>query len=197
MSDSTALAGDLTEAVERGEAPKVAALLARLRATGWTPAVTAGAPTLLHRALLGPMPGALAVAELLARNGVGLDVRGPGGATPLHHAILEGRDDAAAWLVDRGARIDQRDDAGRTPLELAAAERGRQPAARAAVVQRLLAMGADLGARDARGGTLLHVAVRQQPPAVVEALLQRGLDVAATDGDDREHEPGDDPSQTR
>jgi uncharacterized protein len=183
MTDTTALASDLAAAVERGEAPAVAALLARLRATGWTPAVEAGAPTLLHRALLGPMPGALAVAELLARNGVALDARGPGGATPLHHAIVEGRDDAAGWLVDRGARIDQRDDAGRTPLELAASERGRQPVARAALVQRLLALGADVGARDARGGTLLHVAVRQQAPDVVAALLSRGLDVAATDAD--------------
>lgn len=183
MTDTTALAGDLTAAVDRGEAPAVAALLARLRAAGWTPVTDAGTPTLLHRALLGPMPGALAVAELLARNGVALDARGPGGATPLHHAIVEDRDDAAGWLVDRGARIDQRDDAGRTPLELAAAERGRQPAARAALVQRLLALGADVGARDARGGTLLHVAVRQQAPAVVVALLGRGLDVAATDAD--------------
>lgn len=183
MTDTTALASDLTAAVERGEAPAVAALIARLRATGWTPAVEAGAPTLLHRALLGPMPGALAVAELLARNGVALDAPGPGGATPLHHAIGEGRDAAAGWLVDRGARIDQRDDAGRTPLELAIAERGRQPAARAALVQRLLALRADVGARDARGGTLLHVAVRRQAPEVVTALLGRGLDVAAVDAD--------------
>ncbi len=181
--DVTSREDALNAAVERGEAPAVAGLLAQLRATGWTPEAAPGTLTLLHRAILGPLPGALAAAEMLVRNGIAVDARGPGGATPLHHAIAEGRDDAAGWLVDRGARIDDVDDAGRTPLVLAMADRGRQPVARAALIQRLLALGAAVDARDPRGGTLLHTAVRAHAPAVVTALLDRGLDVAAPDAD--------------
>lgn len=41
------------------------------------------------------------------------------GATPLHHAAKVGGKPMITLLIDRGAPVDARDDAGRTPLDWA------------------------------------------------------------------------------
>lgn len=167
---------ELGDAVARGDVPATARALARLRAAGWQPAAVAGETSLLHRAVCAKGPSARAVAELLLRAGYPIDARGPGGMTPLHQAIAYGADDVAAWLVDRGARADLAAADGRAALAMAIAAPGPTEARRTALLQRLLA-GAPLAADEARA--MLHAAVRQQSPAVVEALLGAGADATA------------------
>ena len=69
---------------------------------------------------------------------------------------------------------------GLTPLHEAATD-AEDPA----VIQALIAVGADVAARTEEGHTPLHNAASENPnPAVVEMLLAAGADVAARDEDD-------------
>jgi ankyrin repeat protein len=65
------------------------------------------------------------------------------GRTPLHHAAEMGRRDVVAYLIERGAGIDQRDSLERTPLLWCAAGSASRE-----VAGFLLAKGADIDARD-------------------------------------------------
>ena len=67
------------------------------------------------------------------------------GETALHVAAACGHRDAAALLLDRGARVDARARNGSTPLHKAAFDGGTD------VLRLLLSRGADLGARDSYG----------------------------------------------
>ena len=79
-----------------------------------------------------------------------------------------------AKVVDPTAR----DDAGRTPLHMAAGISDSP-----AVIAALLDAGADLEARDVNGMTPLHWAAGiSDSPAVIAALLGAGADVQARDG---------------
>jgi ankyrin repeat protein len=76
------------------------------------------------------------------------------------------------WLEQQGTRMDPQQFGGQTPLHLAAEVGDR------AVVERLLARGADLKAINQAGGlTPLHQAIRGQHQPIVELLLDRGADV--------------------
>ncbi|MCW5891991.1 MAG: ankyrin repeat domain-containing protein [bacterium] len=180
MSDAGGDEAALAEAVARGDVPATARALARLRACGWQPAVIAGQPSLLHRAVSSGLPGARAVAELMLRAGHPIDARGPGGLTPLHQAIAHGADEVAAWLVDRGARVDLAAADGRAALTMAIAAPGPHEGRRTTLIQRLLAAAAP-PPEELR--MLLHAAVRQQSPSVVETLLASGADAAAAGAD--------------
>jgi hypothetical protein len=96
-------------------------------------------------------------------------------------------------LLDGAVDVDERDDTGATPLSLAV-ERGRVELARTllhrgadatpalaraptvALVDLLVAAGADVNARDEHGATALSCAVRRQCVDVADALLRHGAD---------------------
>jgi hypothetical protein len=65
------------------------------------------------------------------------------GFTPLHHAAERGREDVAAYLIERGTDVNTADGAGWTPLRLAAKQ------GHLAVVKRLVRGGAKVDAKTA------------------------------------------------
>lgn len=124
------------------------------------------------------------------------------GRNPLHAAASQGGEPLVRFLAARGGRHSQADADGLTPLDCAAlsfgwTERDRAPAARAAA-QALVDAGADLTPRGAAAlgdlaylqsapadrlqavttgaGGVLTLAVKFGRPAVLRALLARGLD---------------------
>lgn len=81
------------------------------------------------------------------------DARNFKGRTPLQEAFAASAWDVASVLLDKGARLDVRDTLGRTPVfdcVLRACP----------ILDRLVASGADIGAVDKEGNTLLHLAAQ-------------------------------------
>jgi len=91
----------------------------------------------------------------------------------LIEAVEEGDVERVRGLLERGADPDARDEDGRTPLYIAAANGSVE------VARLLLKHGADVNARAIDGSTPLHLAVAFGHLDVAELLLERGADVNA------------------
>jgi len=100
------------------------------------------------------------------------------GSSALHVAALRGDVAQIRLLLARGADVDSRDAARRTPLHVAAL------AGNAEAIQELLRHGAAVNALATRGRTPLYLAAAAGRSAVVELLLQFGADpqIRANDG---------------
>ncbi|HEY1303264.1 MAG TPA: ankyrin repeat domain-containing protein [Vicinamibacterales bacterium] len=61
----------------------------------------------------------LAAIKLLVEAGVDLDAFNVNGETAIHRAAARGADSIVAYLAEHGARLDQKDRRGRTPLDVA------------------------------------------------------------------------------
>ena len=132
-----------------------------------------------------------AAAELIA-SGVDLDEREATGEAPLHVAAGGGEAGIAQLLIASGADIEVRDDDGLTPLHKAAMSgimraiaTGVQGSAadrqaRTAVAVALIAVGANVDAKNQSGQTPLHFAVFGNV-AVVEALIAGGAEIDSRD----------------
>jgi ankyrin repeat protein len=129
------------------------------------------------------------IVALLLDRGAGKDHAALGEA--LSCAAYGGYVDVAVLLIDRGADVNWRY-AGPLPLEwralplavaLTVARSREEPrmVRRREVALALLAHGADVGARNEAGETLLHAAVIDGDMAAVELLLSHGAAVAARD----------------
>lgn len=98
--------------------------------------------------------------------------------TALHQACLHGHAEAAHWLLEHGADVDQANDGGKTAL-MYAAEIGADR-----IVTDLLAHGADprltTTGEDYRQVTALHLAAGSGSVKTVRALLAAGADIRAT-----------------
>jgi ankyrin repeat protein len=109
--------------------------------------------------------------RLLGENPQAVNLKGPGGSTPLMYAALYGDLDSVRLLLDGGADSNLRNEAGATALmwALADVEKARL----------LLDRRADVNARSDNGRTpLLIAASRRGSGAVVRLLLERGADPA-------------------
>jgi ankyrin repeat protein len=108
-SSGPVAAGDLLSAVKARNPEQVEALLK----AGADPnrRSSYGAPINLAAGL-----GSLEIVVDLLDAGADPHVAGFGGATPLHAAALSGQMDVAKVLLERGARVDARDNLGRIPL---------------------------------------------------------------------------------
>jgi ankyrin repeat protein len=73
-----------------------------------------------------------------------------GGFAPLHRAVLSGRSQVLAYLVEQGANVNVRCQRGRTPLHYAVAQN------QMGLVRFLLSHGADVKARDRDGVGVLE-----------------------------------------
>jgi ankyrin repeat protein len=103
----------------------------------------------------------------------------------LHELAVRGEEARLAKAVAAGAPIDEPDDAGRTPLHVAAAE------SRFFAVMLLIGKGADPNARDRERRTPLHLAAdgdarrEGERIQIVKLLLAKGADPTARDASGR------------
>jgi ankyrin repeat protein len=103
------------------------------------------------------------------------------GFTPLHLASFFGHDDAVELLLERGADVNA---VSRNPMRvmpLHSAVAGKH----SGIARRLVAAGADVGARQQDGFTPLHEAAQNGDGELVELLLDRGADAGAQLDDGR------------
>ena len=115
-----------------------------------------------------------AVRAMLDKDKSLVNVRGLGGATPLMHAALHGREDCVRLLLDHDANPNVRNGAGATALMWAAGDLDK--------VHLLLDRGAQVNAASEDGKTPLMIAAGHEgASAVVRLLLQKGADVNAKD----------------
>ena len=138
--------------------------------------------TAAHMAVLGCR---LAPLELLLRYGADPGQTVPDEGTLLMTAVKCRYCDSPATkgelvqlLLDRGAQLEARNDAGRTALLVACENKALD------MVRLLLENGADMNASDKHGRSALHLAALKGSPAVVAELLASGatVDAPAWDG---------------
>jgi ankyrin repeat protein len=160
----------------------------------------------LHRACLASDLFALSRNEELIRllldRGASPAARDDAGRTPLHLAVEWCGPELLGKLVEKGADPAAADASGRTPLHVAVARgaaspvesllpggtpiRRREPTALSrlddeAVVETLIADGADVASADGHGAAPIHVAAERGAGWAVTILLAHGADPAAAD----------------
>lgn len=91
----------------------------------------------------------------------------------LHSAAIYNRPKAVKFLVGRGMPVDMRNEAGLTPLMVAATFGNVE------VAEALLMLGADIAARNPAGYTPLHIAALAGQADILRLLLDHGADIAS------------------
>ncbi|HEY6393351.1 MAG TPA: ankyrin repeat domain-containing protein [Bryobacteraceae bacterium] len=142
--------------------------------------------TALMQAAIGSayLPDNVPAVKMLLEKKANVDAQDKRGLTALHHAVAEGKTDAANLLLDAKANPNMKDAAGMTPL-LAAVEYGRS-----AIMKTLLERGADIEIADATGTTPLMRAAEGSAYApnnapFVQALLDKGAKLETQDAQGR------------
>lgn len=161
-------AGELMEAVQRGDAAAVKGLLGRgADARAGDPDGTTPLHYAAHR-------GDVATAEALLRAGAAAGAVNRYGSTPLLEAAAAGNARLVKLLLDAGASANTANPEGETPL-MAAAKAGSAEA-----VAELIARGAQVNAREKwKGQTALMWAAAANRAAAAKVLIDRGADVNA------------------
>jgi ankyrin repeat protein/tetratricopeptide (TPR) repeat protein len=120
------------------------------------------------------------VVNVLLKNGAKAHLQDSEKTTVLHLAcvgykISTGKASIAKMLLDYGADIEARDKWGNAPLLLAAVNH------QTAIVDLLIASGANQEVKNDDGLHLIHSASRAPYPALMEKLLDKGADIEAKD----------------
>jgi ankyrin repeat protein len=118
--------------------------------------------------------GHVAVCQQLLEAGADLEFRNERQFTPLHIAAEKGHNGVAALLMQRGADMRATNVDLCTPIMVACNHQ------QLLCVQALLPH-ADLAHLNTYGGSLLHIAVAQGDPAVLEAILPRYIEAGLVD----------------
>jgi ankyrin repeat protein len=123
--------------------------------------------------------GHVAVVKLLLQYGANLQARAHNGMSALHRAVIGGKQDVVAVLVQEHTRmripVDIKENAGQSPLHVAA-RKGYK-----AIAETLIQNGAGIEERCQGGNTPLITASGHGQKGVVLVLLARGADVTAVD----------------
>lgn len=119
------------------------------------------------------------VREIIEADPSLLAARSADGFTPLHLAAYFGDEETVAALIDRQADVNavSGNPMSLTPLHSAAVRGAR------GIVERLLAAGASVNARQQGGWTPLHAAAHIGDVELIAILLAGGADIAATSDD--------------
>jgi len=104
-----------------------------------------------------------------------INIKDDSGATPLHWACGEGKEECVEVLIERGADINLQDFGGETPLHWASLNGHKIP------LELLLAKGANINAKADNGFTPLHSATINSHLECVSLLLGKDADINAKD----------------
>ncbi|MFC1763440.1 ankyrin repeat domain-containing protein [Planctomycetota bacterium] len=108
--------------------------------------------------------------RLLSAQGADVNIKDQDGRTPLHLAAELGDGDIIEYLLNKDAKVDEKDDeSGSTALHHAARFGNME------VIEVLIARGADINAKDKQGHTPLYIAVNHDHE-VAELLMNKGAD---------------------
>jgi ankyrin repeat protein len=204
---ASATAGDIHDAIERGDTATVKSLLAgqadALNArdqNGLTPlnlAAYKGNVELVKYLLArgadrqigdneGSLPihnaaaaGHTAVVELLVAEGSDINAQDNNQETALLFALARRQFETAAWLLDHGADPKISNRQGITPLHYAVSTQQGN------LCRRLITLGADVNARTLEGNTPLVAAALSGNIEITRLLLDTGADIEARDGWER------------
>jgi len=120
--------------------------------------------------------GDLAKVQRLVVDGSDVNGKGVNAETPLIVASLEGQDEIASYLLQRGANVDARNAGGLSALHAAAYAGHRD------IVALLIVKGANVNDAANRFGVApLHVAAEENHLAIVELLLKNDADSTAVE----------------
>lgn len=121
----------------------------------------------------GDLPGVVANA-----NAEAINEKDEMGSSPLHEAAYRGCADVTKFLIDKGAEVKVKNNAGLTPLHYAAMNYFSRHANLDIAVM-LIEKGADVNAKDSSGNTPLHTPALNCNYEMVRLLIEKGADVNA------------------
>lgn len=140
----------------------------------WAAVLQAGAAVADERLAVAAMQRDLdTVRQLLAERGVDVNAPGPHQTPALHWLVRIEELELTGRLLQAGADVDQLNGLGVAALSLAIENRDED------MVQLLLEHGADAARADSAGETPLMQAARSGSPAIVKAVLAKGVEVDA------------------
>ena len=113
--------------------------------------------------------GLTKTAGLLLDHGADVNVKGYGGNSPLHRAVLMGHPETVDLLLDHGADVDSTDDEGKSPLH------------HATICGHEEIVSLFINVEDSDGWTPLHKAVWKGDADMVSLLIEAGADVNVED----------------
>jgi ankyrin repeat protein len=177
QADEDVLLLRLGGAAENGDPARFDSTLAEWRAAGRFSLAALERKGVLHLAARGMTPAHAEIVERLLRLGLDPNAPTPLPRYPLHLAAAAGNLQTVERLLAGNARIGVVDEDGQSVLH-AAVEGGGADAA--AIVKRLLALHADLDARNIWGQTPLHWAAWHDA-AMIPLLVEAGASLEAID----------------
>ena len=164
VSAGTAEAQDILDAVKSGDLAKAKTIVEK-DASQVRAADKLGNTPLHHAAIAGAVP----MVEWFLSKGADAEAANTEAMTPLFEAIRNGKDEAARVLIEKGAKTDG-------ALHRAAMNN------RTAVMELLIARGADIEAQDPRGYTPLTMVTRISGPfEALELLVKKGANINLPD----------------
>ncbi len=97
-------------------------------------------------------------------------------STLLHIAAYNGQLKIVKYLIENGAKVDEKDPDGWTPLPLAAGNGHLE------IVKYLIENGADVNAVEKDKWTALHLATKNGHLKMVKHLIEKGIEINSTNG---------------
>ncbi|XP_042207435.1 transient receptor potential channel pyrexia-like isoform X2 [Homarus americanus] len=173
MAGPTPIREDLENALKEGHKARVASLI-----QNHSDLLTSKSLPWLHLAVSAPKNSSKLL-RLLLKEGISADVTDSSGATALHLSAKKGQKRCLENLLEWKAKIECKDNLGRTPLHYAALCKHKGVVA---CIQVLLEAGAFLDASNKKGLAPLHVAAEVDNVTAARIFLHAGASQNMVDG---------------